>query len=65
MQNIDTTPYQEFAREKLGFEFDDIELLVTAFTHRSYMNEHKKSAKVHNELDTWRRLVKENNIKSE
>lgn len=49
MQNIDTTPYQEFAREKLGFEFDDIELLVTAFTHRSYMNEHKKSAKVHNE----------------
>lgn len=49
MQNIDTTPYQEFAREKLGFEFDDIEILVTAFTHRSYMNEHKKSAKVHNE----------------
>lgn len=49
MQSIDTTPYQEFAREKLGFEFDDIEILVTAFTHRSYMNEHKKSAKVHNE----------------
>lgn len=49
MQHIDTTPYQEFAREKLGFEFDDIELLVTALTHRSYMNEHKKSAKVHNE----------------
>lgn len=49
MQHIDTVPYQEFAREKLGFEFDDIELLVTALTHRSYMNEHKKSAKVHNE----------------
>lgn len=49
MQHIDTAPYQEFAREKLGFEFDDIELLVTALTHRSYMNEHKKSAKVHNE----------------
>lgn len=49
MQHIDIAPYQEFAREKLGFEFDDIELLVTALTHRSYMNEHKKSAKVHNE----------------
>ncbi len=46
---IDTTPYQDFAREKLGFEFDDIDLLVTAFTHRSYMNEHKKSAREHNE----------------
>ncbi len=49
MQHIDTVPYQEFASEKLGFEFEDIELLVTALTHRSYMNEHKKSAKVHNE----------------
>lgn len=49
MQHIDTAPYQEFARDKIGFEFEDIELLVTALTHRSYMNEHKKSAKVHNE----------------
>lgn len=49
MQAIDTAPYQEFAKEKLGFEFDNIELLVTAFTHRSYMNEHKKSAREHNE----------------
>ncbi len=49
MQGIDTAPYQEFAREKLGFEFDTIELLVTAFTHRSYMNEHRKSAREHNE----------------
>jgi len=49
MQSIDTAPYQEFARDKIGFEFGDIELLVTALTHRSYMNEHKKSAKVHNE----------------
>lgn len=46
---VDTVPYQEFAREKLGFEFDTIELLIDAFTHRSYMNEHKKSARVHNE----------------
>jgi len=46
---IDLNPYREFAKEKLGLEFDNIELLVTAFTHRSYMNEHKKSAREHNE----------------
>lgn len=46
---VNTQPYQEFARTTLGFEFDNIELLVTAFTHRSYMNEHKKSAREHNE----------------
>ncbi len=40
--------YQKFAREKLGFEFNDINLLVTALTHRSYVNEHK-SAHEHNE----------------
>lgn len=45
---MDTTPYQEFAKEKLGFEFNDINLLVTALTHRSYVNEHK-SATEHNE----------------
>lgn len=49
MHAIDTVPYQEFARETLGFEFDNIELLITALTHRSYMNEHKKSAREHNE----------------
>lgn len=49
MHGIDTTPYQDFARETLGFEFHDVELLVTALTHRSYMNEHKKSAREHNE----------------
>ena len=49
MHPIDTAPYQEFAREKLGFEFENIDLLIDAFTHRSYMNEHKKSARVHNE----------------
>jgi ribonuclease-3 len=46
---MDITPYQEFARKVLGVEFDSIELLVTAFTHRSYLNEHKKSASEHNE----------------
>lgn len=42
-------PYQAFARNKLGFEFKDIQLLVTALTHRSYLNEHKKSATEQNE----------------
>lgn len=41
--------YQSFAREKLGFEFHDINLLITALTHRSYVNEHKASVKEHNE----------------
>lgn len=49
MQPIDTAKYQEFSRQTLGFEFDNVELLVTALTHRSYMNEHKKSAREHNE----------------
>lgn len=46
---MNTEAYQDFARQKLGFEFKDIELLVTALTHRSYVNEHKKSTKDHNE----------------
>lgn len=45
---MDTTLYQEFAKEKLGFEFNDIDLLVTALTHRSYVNEHKAVTE-HNE----------------
>lgn len=49
VQGVHTEPYQEFARDTLGFEFDKIELLLTAFTHRSYVNEHKKSTKEHNE----------------
>ncbi len=46
---MDLTPYKEFAKEKLGFEFNDISLLVTALTHRSYVNEHRGSVKEHNE----------------
>lgn len=42
-------PYQDFAREQLGFEFKNIDLLITAFTHRSYVNEHRKSVSEHNE----------------
>lgn len=46
---MDTSKYQQFATEKLDVTFNDIDLLVTAFTHRSYLNEHKKSTKEHNE----------------
>jgi ribonuclease-3 len=49
MSGMQTAPYQEFAREKLGFEFENIQLLVTALTHRSYVHEHKKSVSEHNE----------------
>lgn len=42
-------PYQDFARETLGFEFEHIDYLITALTHRSYVNEHKKSVSEHNE----------------
>ena len=46
---MDTTQYQAFAKEHLGGEFINLEVLITAFTHRSYLNEHKKSASEHNE----------------
>ena len=49
MNGIDVNPYQEFAREKLGFDFNDISLLVTALTHRSYVNEHRSNNIHHNE----------------
>lgn len=49
LHHVDTMPYRQFAIEKLGFEFENIQLLIDAFTHRSYMNEHKKSTRVHNE----------------
>jgi ribonuclease-3 len=45
---MDITKYQDFARTSLG-DFGDINLLITAFTHRSYLNEHKKTALEHNE----------------
>lgn len=46
---MDFSKYQTFAQEKLGVTFNKLELLVTAFTHRSYVNEHKKTAREHNE----------------
>jgi len=46
---MDNSAYQAFAKDTLHVEFNDIGLLVTAFTHRSYLNEHKKSVSEHNE----------------
>ncbi len=45
---MDITKYQDFANSHFG-GFDDVDLLITAFTHRSYLNEHKKTALKHNE----------------
>ena len=45
---MDINLYQKFAEDKLGFKFKNPSLLVTALTHRSYVNEHK-SAHEHNE----------------
>lgn len=45
----DFSRYKTFASEKLEVDFKQLELLVTAFTHRSYVNEHKKTVKEHNE----------------
>ena len=49
MSGMQIAPYQDFARDTLGYEFEDIQLLITALTHRSYVNEHKKSVSEHNE----------------
>jgi ribonuclease-3 len=46
---MDVSSYKAFAKDKLKTTFDDINLLVTAFTHRSYLNEHRKSVSEHNE----------------
>lgn len=49
MSGMQTAPYQDFARDVLGFEFENIDYLITALTHRSYVNEHRKSVSEHNE----------------
>jgi ribonuclease-3 len=49
MSGMQIAPYQDFAKEKIGYEFVNIQLLITALTHRSYVNEHKKSTSEHNE----------------
>jgi ribonuclease-3 len=49
MTGMPVGPYVQFAKEKLGLEYHDIQLLITALTHRSYVNEHRKSVNEHNE----------------
>ncbi len=41
--------YQNFAKENLGFEFNDIKYFITALTHRSFVNEHRNVHIEHNE----------------
>ncbi len=45
----DSSSYQTFARDQLGVSFNNLDLLVTALTHRSYVNEHRKTVHEHNE----------------
>ena len=45
----DIASYQALARDQIGVEFTDINLLITALTHRSYLNEHRSTVKEHNE----------------
>lgn len=49
MTGMPVGPYIQFAKEAMGFEYKDIQLLITALTHRSYVNEHRKSVTEHNE----------------
>lgn len=46
---MDTTAYQQLAKEKLGGVFANLDLLITALTHRSYLNEHRSTVSEHNE----------------
>src|SRR5579884_2373947 len=46
---MDVNAYKAFAEKELDISFKDITLLVTAFTHRSFLNEHRTTVKEHNE----------------
>ncbi len=46
---MDQSPYVTFAAKTLDVTFHDIQKLITAFTHRSYVNEHRKTVSEHNE----------------
>lgn len=45
----DLKDYQELAKKIIGGPMKDVELLLRAFTHRSYLNEHRKTVSEHNE----------------
>ena len=44
----DAAAYKKLASD-IGIEFNDLELFITALTHRSYLNEHRKTVSAHNE----------------
>jgi len=46
---VTQSDYQALAKGSLAGVFNDPDLLQTALTHRSYLNEHRKSVKTHNE----------------
>lgn len=41
--------YQKLAKTIFGKPMKDVGILLTAFTHRSYLNEHRKTVSEHNE----------------
>ncbi len=48
-QGVDMDSYQHFCQALIGQKFANLGLLLNAFTHRSYVNEHKKSNFKNNE----------------
>jgi ribonuclease-3 len=42
-------PDFKFFAQKLGLSFNNLDLLIEALTHRSYLNEHREYAGAHNE----------------
>jgi ribonuclease-3 len=46
---VDMSEYQAFSLSLIGETFTDLGLLLSAFTHRSYVNEHKKGKFKNNE----------------
>ena len=49
MKSLNLETYQQLAAELTGRPFKDPRLLQTAFTHCSYLNEHRRHTKEHNE----------------
>ena len=49
MTALDLEAYQRLAQKLIGRPFKNPQLLQTALTHCSYLNEHRRAAKEHNE----------------
>jgi ribonuclease III len=48
-QGVDMEEYQSYTLNLIGKQFSNLGLILNAFTHRSYVNEHKKSNFKNNE----------------